>query len=156
MTDKENSRIIVNDYIDITDCPELDKQYLPTLICKTLSDAGEEPYCSNCHCIYKYRKMKEYVEQLKQKLERHESCKIGDYENLQQKNDELELENKNLNISINGWVFKAGVAEGKSSRYRDTIKRIKTHCELQNLKYDTTACEVLQIIEKLGSDVDDK
>lgn len=88
MTDKE--KIIIDDCIDMTDCPELDRQYLPTLICKTLSDAGEEPYCSNCYCIYKYRKMKEYVEQLKQKLERHESCKIADYENLQQRNSESE------------------------------------------------------------------
>lgn len=33
--------------------------------------------------------------------------------------------------------------------YKKAIKDIETICVEQNLKYDTTACEVLDVIEKL-------
>ena len=33
--------------------------------------------------------------------------------------------------------------------YKKVIKDIETICVEQNLKYDTTACEVLDVIEKL-------
>ena len=35
-----------------------------------------------------------------------------------------------------------------SGRYRKALEEIEDYCNQQNLKYDTTACEILNIISK--------
>ena len=42
----------------------------------------------------------------------------------------------------------------KNTRYRKALEEIEDYCNQQNLKYDTTACEILNIINKARTDND--
>lgn len=39
------------------------------------------------------------------------------------------------------------------NKLADYLRNISTHCRMQNLKYDTTALEVLEIIDKADKEI---
>lgn len=94
-------------------------------------------------------------EELKRKLSNQEQLyqnEIEIYNNsclqLRQENDDLYLERLALNTANSGINALLEVKEQECDRYRKTLNEIEEYCKEQNLKYDTTACEILDIINK--------
>lgn len=118
------------------------------------------PYICNCHqkpnCYFKQlaRKTQE-CEELKRKLSNQEQLYQNEIEiynksclQLRQENDDLYLERLALNTANSGINALLEVKEQENDRYRNALKEIEEYCNEQNLKYDTTACEILDIINK--------
>lgn len=70
------------------------------------------------------------------------------YENMKLKNKNATLRIKvvELENDIAGYEHDCGWLESFVEVLEEKLTKVKEYCEEQNLKYDTTACEVLKII----------
>ena len=77
MTDKE----IIIDGVDVSKCPDLLKEYLPSCYCSTLDKENQEASCAGCFCLFKikqYMNNNKLIEDLKYELK----CKEQECERL--------------------------------------------------------------------------
>ena len=65
------------------------------------------------------------------------------YKQLKRKEQECEELNKNLIIGFKKFCDK----DDKLQKYKQILDKVEQYCKEQNLKYDTTACEILDIID---------
>lgn len=71
MTDKE----IIIDGADVSKCPDLMKEYLPSCYCSILDKENQEASCAGCFCLFKikqYMNNNKLIEDLKYELQRKE------------------------------------------------------------------------------------
>ena len=71
MTDKE----IIVDGVDVSKCPDLLKEYLPSCYCSVLDEENQEVSCAGCFCLFKikqYMNNNKLIEDLKYGLQRKE------------------------------------------------------------------------------------
>lgn len=77
MTDKE----IIIDGVDVSKCPDLLKEYLPSCYCSVLDKENQEASCAGCFCLFKikqYMNNNKLIEDLKYELK----CKEQECERL--------------------------------------------------------------------------
>lgn len=125
MTDKEQ---IIVDGVDVSGCVSFDKCNGKNLCCCDDTREDKIPFANFCvenkDCYYKQliRKTQE-CEELKEKL--------------------MILDEEDIVYEITENEF------NKMNAYRKTLQEIEEYCKEQNLKYDTTACIILDIINKV-------
>lgn len=124
MEDKE--KIIIGG-VDVSECEYVCNTAFGNIGCKL--PFNEEIHCCNIpNCYYK-QLQKEKFENLNNRQ------MVESAENLIYENSELY---KNIKEK-----------EQECERYKKALNGIEQHCNEQNLKYDTTACEILNIINKV-------
>lgn len=64
---------IIIDGVDVSKCPDLMKEYLPSCYCFTLDKENQEASCAGCFCLFKikqYMNNNKLIEDLKYELKR--------------------------------------------------------------------------------------
>lgn len=87
MIDKE----IIVDGVDVSKCPNLLKEYLPSCYCSTLDKENQEASCAGCFCLFKikqYMNNNKLIEDLRYELEQ----KTTEYEKLKEENQRLGMQ----------------------------------------------------------------
>ena len=139
MTNKE----IIIDGVDVSKCPDLMKEYLPSCYCSTLDKENQEASCAGCFCLFKikqYMNNNKLIEDLKYELK----CRTAECEELK---DRIKKLRKNLALEIE-----------ENDHYRKALDEIKEICcdKTKNCKTGcflcTTNCnenKILDIISKV-------
>ena len=84
MTDKE----IIIDGADVSKCPDLMKEYLPSCYCSILDKENQEASCAGCFCLFKikqYMNNNQLIEDLKYELK----CRTAECEKYKQAFDKI-------------------------------------------------------------------
>ena len=128
-----NKKQIIIDGVDVSECECLKYDKIGCSV--------DDCYCLGNDCYYK---------QLARKTQENEQ--------LQEENEKLRMELCNqcgekddYNIpcrTIRELDYGLQKQIEENDCYRKTLKKIERYCEEQNLKYDTTACMILDIINK--------
>lgn len=124
MTDKEE---IIIDGVNVGQCKYLN----------TFTDCeGYHYYCDLADDI-----KNEYCEHYK-------NCYFKQLQHKEQECDKLKTQIETYSNMLEGCRCKIFRKEQECERYKKALNEIEQHCNEQNLKYDTTACEILTIIDK--------
>ena len=155
------------DGVDVSKCYRYQKK---TGYCKGAFKPEELPFCENFNCEFKNlaRKTQE-CEDLKEKYEALKLENQEGYEIVAELKHECEELSNKIKNEIQNTVEMERLAKSygqdlmiyKQNKdievnslkddvifYLKLIKKIEIYCDEQNLKYDTTACEILDIINK--------
>lgn len=144
MTDKE----IIIDGADVSKCPDLMKEYLPSCYCSILDKENQEASCAGCFCLFKikqYMNNNRLIEDLKYELK----CRTAECEELE----------KLLKSITDDRIEKLGRAikrrNSKIEKYEQAFDEIEKECknviEDENTIYQATGVcfEFLDIINKV-------
>ena len=131
-----NKEQIIIDGVDVSKCPDLIKEYLPSCYCYTLDKENQEASCAGCFCLFKikqYMNNNKLIEDLKYEL----ACKT----------QELELAERLINgilktLNLEAYDYKAYQNEilmeirGFKKEYEELKKELRElklkHTTLQN------------------------
>lgn len=84
-----NEKQIIIDGVDVSECPDLLKEYLPSCYCSVLDKENQEASCAGCFCLFKikqYMNNNKLIEDLKYELE----SKTQECEKYEQALDDIE------------------------------------------------------------------
>lgn len=127
MTDKEP---IMIDGVDVSECIFLDI-------------VNERLWCNNVNISIIGKSQCPYLDCFK-----NPDCYYKQLARKTQECEELKEKFKKFFGIDNQECWDIAFLKDENARYRKALEEIEQHCNEQNLKYDTTACEILNIINK--------
>ena len=119
MTDKQ----IFIDGVDVSKCPDLIKEYLPSCYCSTLDKENQEASCTGCFCLFKikqYMNNNKLIEDLKYELK----CKTAEYRRSQKRISDLEERIINHSKEIEEYCIRLADKNKKCEKYEQVLDEI--------------------------------